>query len=573
MSVTIRLPNGEEVDIDTSDRFQAADAAKKIWAKKSLEQTGPSWGETLATAKQNMPSPGEYIASQFTNPITDIKNVGKLGLGAAEHALGFTPDQQISNEQEVASQFGHRMGNYLTESGRKENLSKDPAGTLTDILSFGLAPARTALGAVRKAITPVTARPGFADASNILADEGVPQTAGQRTGNRTLKYAESELGGSRTSAIIDRQAEEYTRAASHRIGEDTPHLDPQTLNNARNRIGREFDAIGVRNNIPSDPQLAQDLQAAAQNYADSVPIAAPGVANIANAIAARSQAGIPGQIYNAFRSRLSRMQRNTRDPQLIAAYHDIREALDNAFERSLAAAGNQADLQALQTARQQYRNYIVLENAMASGAETTSRGLLTPAKLEQAAASGPNRTWYARGLSDFTDLGKAGKVGMSAMPESGTPIRAAIRGGAGLLGAAGGALVGGAISPEMAVGATVGAAAPFVMGRALMSRPVQSYLGNQVLPRTPAGPGMRMGRAIAPAVATAGDLRKDALARTENVLSPQVLEQTKRFAPRELNAWISTRSPEAAQSLARAIAAKVNRPDLVERITKELLAQ
>jgi hypothetical protein len=293
--------DGKTYEVEASDMQSAAGAFGQ-----------GSWSDTFAKAKENMPSPMEYVKSQFTNPIEDVKNIGKTILGGAEYALGFDPSQQISNEQEIASDFAKHYGNYFSEEGLKENISQNPIGTMTDALSLAYPAGRMAGQAGRRAVTPFPARPGYGDAANILADEGIPQTAGQRTGSRGLKYAESALGGGRTSAALDAQSEAFTRAASHRIGEDSPHLDTGVINGARQRIGNDFNQIGIRNYIPYDPQLAVDLGRAVQTYVQSVPIAAPGVQNIAQAIAQRGTQGIQGNTYNAFRSRLSRMQRNTR---------------------------------------------------------------------------------------------------------------------------------------------------------------------------------------------------------------------------------------------------------------------
>jgi hypothetical protein len=530
-------------------------------------KSAPSWGETFETAKQNMPGPVEFLKSQFTNPIDDVKNVGKLVLGGAEHALGFEPGQQISNEQEVASDFAKHYGNYLSEEGIKENIATNPVGVMTDALGFGYPAARVGAAAVRRGVTPFPARPGYEDAHQALQHENVPQTAGQRTGSRGLKYAESTLGGGRTSARLDAQSEAFTRAASHRIGEDSPHLDTGVINRARQRIGNDFNQIGLRNNIPHDPQLAIDLGRAVQTYVQSVPMAAPGVQNIAQAIAGRGGQGIPGNTFNAFRSRLSRMQRNTRDPQLQAAYGDIREALDDAMNRSMQRAGNQADIDALATARQQWRNLVVLENAMATG-PMAGRGLLTPQHLESAAAAGPNRTWYSRGVSDFSDLGKAARVGMEPMPESGTAARIGINAIpaaiGGLLGGGGGGAVGAAVG---AVGGRMAA------GRALMSRPAQAYLGNQLWPPGPPVPGRNAASIAGPTAAASVNSRKESLGRAEKVLGPEVMKQVKQFAPQELNAWLSNPSPETTMALASTIAQKANRPELVERIISELSGQ
>jgi hypothetical protein len=388
-----------------------------------------TWGETFAEAKKNAPNPIKdpvgYFKGQFSNPIEDVKNVGKLVLGGAEHALGFEPDQQISNEQEVASNFAKHYGNYFSEEGIKENIAENPGAVATDIAGFAFPAARASAAVARRAVTPFPARPGYEGAHQVLAHENIPQTAGQRTGSRGLKYAESTLGGGRVSAALDAQSEAFTRAASNRIGENSPHLDTGVINGARHRIGNDFNQVGLRNPIPPDPQVAIDLQRAVQDYVGSVPIAAPNVQHLAVAISNRAANGIPGNTYNAFRSRLSRLTRNTNDPQLQAAYVDIRNALDDAMERNLQRTGNQADLDVFATARQQWRNLLVLENAMTTG-PMAGRGLLTPQHLEAAAAKGPNRTWYARGLSDFSDLGKAARVGMEPMPESGSAARIGI---------------------------------------------------------------------------------------------------------------------------------------------------
>ncbi len=114
---------------------------------------------------------------------------------------------------------------------------------------------------------------------------------------------------------------------------------------------------------------------------------------------------------------------------------------------------------------------------MATGGQETASGILTPARLEQAAAKQSGRRAYLHG-SEFTQLAKAGKVAMTKMPESGTSYRGAVR----LVPAALGAAAGGASTGGDWKGFVAGAAAPWVAGRVLMSRPVQGYLRNQLIP-------------------------------------------------------------------------------------------
>jgi hypothetical protein len=548
-------------------------------SRLGLERKSYSASEVPGAVAENfMPSARrvkEAFVNAASNPVQTAAALAKIVTpGASQAEGGATFAESVKqdygfNEPTWGGQYEQvkrHVAEQPLETAADVSMVASPLGGRVGSVSRGINLPYQAARVATKPLLPVRARPGYTDASTVLRGEGVSQTAGQATGSRPLKYAESELGGGNAQTLLDRQAEEFTRAASRRIGEDSPHLDTHTMNTARARIGNDFNQLGARNNIPNDPQLGTDLNAAVHTYVQSVPIPAPGVQNMANAIAARGAQGIPGQAYNAFRSRLSRLQRNTKDPQLTTAYHDMRNALDNAMERSLTAAGNQADLQAFQTARQQYRNYIVLESAMATG-PMAGRGLLTPQHLESAAASGPNRTWYARGMSDFSDLGKAARAGMEPMPESGTAVRSAIRGATGL---AGGMLVGGgAISPEAALGVAAGIAAPTVAGKALMSPPVQGYLRTQIPGRT------AIGRAAS--TVTAAIPRAESLKHIENVVSAPVLEDIKsRPETRHaLNEWLVARNSRndvegATRRLAEAIAQRLGRDDLVDRIVVEL---
>ncbi|QMV26325.1 hypothetical protein GRI33_05045 [Brucella sp. BO3] len=128
--------------------------------------------------------------------------------------------------------------------------------------------------------------------------------------------------------------------------------------------------------------------------------------------------------------------------------------------------------------------------AATGGGEAAGQGYITPAQLKIAAAMG-NREGFALGNSDFTRLAKAGQAVMTPMSDSGTASRLAVRGlmslPAGIGAAAGGAS--GDFSTGL-VGALAGAAVPNVVGKALMSKPIQNYLANQAA-MTPISDQMR----------------------------------------------------------------------------------
>lgn len=331
-----------------------------------------------------------------------------------------------------------------------------------------------------RAVTPFPARAGTADAARALEAEGIPTTAGQATGNKALKYAESEIGGARTSRLIDEQNEAFTRAASRRIGIDSPHLDGATMQAAYQRIGNQFDAIAARNQLAVDNTLYRAAYNSVGDYMRRTPVTqrVPMVEEYAREILAL-RGNVGGDIYQSLRSRLGADARAATKPDEQHALYSLQRNLDDAMERSMRRSGNAADVDALREARTQYRNYLALEDAMATGGQETAAGILTPARLEQAAANKFGRRAYLHG-SEFSQLAKAGKVAMTKMPESGTGARMAIN----LIPAAvGGAIGGGGAGAIGAAAGAIGGRA--VAGRALMSRPVQGYLRNQLFQPEP----------------------------------------------------------------------------------------
>jgi hypothetical protein len=502
------------------------------------------------------------VVGAASDPVKFVKDVAKTAIGAGQKIvggvkgeLGYGPEIDSPDYKPYEYEKSHAdpmLQGMLGDWGWKEptwegqyeqikrNVAEKPVEAGMDVAAAGsLVPGvagRTmralnvpyqAARQIATPLLPIRARPGFAEARDTLRHHGVSLTAGQATGSAAMKRAEQQLGGARTTARTDTQLEEFSRAGSAMIGENTPNLNPAARNGARARIGGEFNALGARNPIPPDPQLAIDLQRATQAYVASVPVAAPGIAQVAQGIAQRGAAGLTGNQYTSFRSGLSRRQRNTHDPQMQAAYHDMIEALDGAMERQLQRTGNQADMAAFANARGQWRNLIVLDNAMATGGVNTARWLLTPERLEAAAAAGPNRTWYTRGISDFTELAKAGRVGMSPMPDSGTAANWVTQAIPAAMGAAVG---GGGWGP---VGAAVGAiGGRMAAGRAIMSPVAQRYYQTQIPGRTAIGRGANAATALTP--------RIQAIQDAEKVLGPDMMREAKKSSPKELNAWVST---------------------------------
>lgn len=198
---------------------------------------------------------------------------------------------------------------------------------------------------------------------------------------------------------------------------------------------------------------------------------------------------LDGAAYQSARSRLDKAARaSVRDPQLQQALYGLRSSLDDAMERSIAVS-NPADAGLWQEARNKYRNMLVLEKAVTRAGEDAAQGIISPSALRGATVTGQGRRNYARGRGDFAELARAGESVMRPMPNSGTAARLGARLGPGILGFGYGAYSG---DPTAAITAGLaGAAAPKVLGAAMMSRLGQTLLSNQAAEKMALDPRAR----------------------------------------------------------------------------------
>jgi hypothetical protein len=360
-----------------------------------------------------------------------------------------------------------------------EGKAVEPYARVAGALAGGLAPT-----AIARAVTPLPATAARQRLVDILNDEGVTSlTAGQRTGSPSLRYAESALGdslgaGGQASRVTREGQEQFTQAALRRTGAAGDNAGPEVLAANNQRLGDQFRDLSARNTLQMDQPFANDIRTVIRDYARVLPTEQR--ERVYNIITDLAQQGntIPGEVYQATRSRLSTSANNNRvrDPDYADALRGIRNALDNAMGRSIPAGS--ADQALWQATRREYGAQKTIEKAASKAGEATAEGQIVPANLRNTVATGNNRGAYARGEGDFSELARAGAGVMGGMPQSGTAPRAAIHAIAAMLGAGTGAVGGAGVGSG--IGAAAGAVAgPALAGRALMSRPVQGYLGNQ----------------------------------------------------------------------------------------------
>lgn len=489
----------------------AADLVGLPGTLSDLSKSGMDWllrsGYEAVTG--NEPEAGSFFAglsglpedlrAQTRSPVSGPQvrtGLSAITGGASEYKPQTTAGEYAGTVGEFlpgAAAFGGLSPANLARFGVAPGLASEAAGQATEgssmepyarIAGALLAPA--IVSGAQRLITPIGVSPERAAAATVLKREGVKPTAGQITGSRGLRYRESELGGGRAAEMMEQQGEQFTRAALSRAGINAERATPEVMAKGLKDIGDKFDDLAARNNITPDRQFLSDLQADRASYIESVGAGtqAPIVENvITDVITDIQKAGgiLKGSDYKKLATRIRDAERNTSSRELKSAMGNLRETLDEAMERSLAAIGSD-DFSAWRTARKEYRNYLTLERATGGAGEEAALGLISPARLRQAAITTQGRRNYNIGRSDFDELARSGQALLTPLPQSGTAPRIDARTLGGLLGAGGagaGAISG---SPAAAVlGALAGAAAPAVAGRILMTRPVQAYLANQLL--------------------------------------------------------------------------------------------
>lgn len=382
----------------------------------------------------------------------------------------------------LASGTGAGIANQISPDNPLADMAGQAVGFGAGALAGNLA---------RRAITPNPTSPQRIAIADALQREGVDLTAGQRTGNKNLQFAESELGANRAGDFTDKQAEQFTSAALDRIGVKAPRATPEVMDKAYKNIGDEFDRLAAASEVPVDRSVGNELQATVDSYTNLLGDSskAPAVQRYVDEIyehAANSPAGQPmlsGEQYQSIRSRLGKDMRRTSSPELAEALGDIQHTLDDSVERYLAQA-KPDELGAWKDIRRQYKNFIVLEKAASAAGEDAALGIISPARLRSAAAQQSTRG-YVRGQGDFAELARNGVAAMTPLPNSGTASRMGARSIVNGVPTIAGTLLGGAAgagNPLAAVaGGLAGAAVPGQVGRALLSPVGRAYLGNQVL--------------------------------------------------------------------------------------------
>jgi hypothetical protein len=378
-----------------------------------------------ASAQNLLPAPqtpgGQYGAS-----------IGEFAAGAAGG-----PGRWLSKVMTaIAGGVGSEGAGQLYETA-----TGDSAGT----------PYARILGGIGAVVAPHTVRvagrtrPDVAEKAATLRREGVTAlSAGEATGKPTVQHLEEQYA---SEERMNLPLEQFTNAAMARVGMPVGRVNPQTLNQAYDRIGNQFERLSTRTRLDlNDPAIADnllnDLVAAQTEYGHvllNTDARAGLLKHVDDVLSLKD-----GAQYKALRSRVERVRRNTQDAEQGLFLASVVDAMDNAVEASMQKSAPEL-VGAWQEARNQYRNFLVIERAY-----NPMSDFIAPRALLGAISTQEGKRNLVLGRGSFADLAHAGTI----MRQPRTRI-----------------------AREMPVG-PIHMAQKSLGGAALMSRPVQSVLRN-----------------------------------------------------------------------------------------------
>lgn len=433
--------------------------ADKVGVERYQRPETPSVLNAIPTTESLTKRLKEALGADFYQPKSDY---GK----AAERIGEFVPGAAAASATGGGSLAGN-MARYAVAPGAATFAAEKylPESDAKPYLVAGSGLAASLVNPAR-AITPLPASPARRAAVDILEREGVTSlTAGQRTGNESLRYLESAasaapMAGHGAARIEAEGGRQFTDAALRRAG-TAGEATPEVLAANQRRLGQTFQDLSARNTLIPDNQFIADVTDAVRRYRN-VPDSQQRAmlqGYIDDIVPHVNAGGMSGAEYQPMRSMLSADSKSVAqsDPYLSRALAGIRNSLDDAMERSIAQ-NNPQDMGAWQSARREYQAQKLIEKAASRAGEATLEGQITAPNLRNAIPKAGGG--YARGEGQFDELARAGATVMTPLPNSGTAQR---------------------MNAFHILNAGLGGIPQALAGRVLMSDPVQRYLANQLM--------------------------------------------------------------------------------------------
>ena len=398
--------------------------------------------------------------------------------------------------QAVTSTIAPALASEAAGQATKGTEYEGPARLLA---ALGTPVAATALqrGAQKAALGPdaLINVPGSArrQSVSLLEQEGVPMTTGLKTGSDKLRAVEGSL------EVPLETKTGLTQAVMRLAGSDKPLATGPALDEIGNRLGAVFDrAESVAGDVPAENFGASALKVLDDHKEFAGDDVIPQVlTKVANKIAGAAETGteLSGRTMQDMRAKLRKvMEGKGQDSNVtFEAALRLNNLIDDFMVESVRSRAPEM-VPELMEARQQYRAFLTLMNAMkrSPGSDSAS-GLISPQMLSGALRRREGDS-YIRGTgSDLASLARAAEevVSSASTVKAGGVRKIDLPRGSGGPGSTVGALLGGSaglygqLDPYMvgllgagagAVGAGVTLGAPAAIRAAQRSKAGQRYL-------------------------------------------------------------------------------------------------
>jgi hypothetical protein len=488
------------------NHFVSPDAMRGVRGVVQDHLTGPvdpshSTARTVGDFVGAAAAPGAALRSARALPevLSGARSIGNaatnIGAGAARDvAVGAGGAGAAIGAGAGGKYVGQTVGDMIDPSvGR---VLGEVLGTAGEV-GGGIFGGRAA-GGVANTMSPQAPRPGYSSAVDRLRDAGVPMTAGQETGNTSLRAAEDVATrfplGSQAQETLATQGGNFNRAmmrtAGHEITNPEGLMTPEEWVAAKDGFRQRYGDLTSRNTLVADQQMLDDVSRVGQGYTrDVAPSSQNGVVQKwLDDLYGNGQQMLPGDVYQQWYSDLGRDIRKFGGigghGPTVDALTEIRQALSDNMGRSMLPQ----DSAAWNALNRQYSNYKTIQKAAAGATgESAATGLLSPQRLRAAAASKDGAA-RLEGRSDVGNLAEAGEAVLTPPRSSGTAERLSAQ-NLGL--STPGALLGSAIGTAMGsplLGGAIGGAAPAIVKYLRSTGPMQS-IARGVNGLTPLPPG------------------------------------------------------------------------------------
>lgn len=258
-----------------------------------------------------------------------------------------------------------------------------------------------------------------ADLAKRAEQLGIPLKATQVSNSPLLKKYDQISGMmpfSGAQHIAENQSAGFTKAVARTFGEDTAEITPKVVQNAKKRIGKDYDTVAANTTLNADRALAQEF---AKTYQDAKDVLNPDhfktfQKQLAHILDKFNNGQMTGEAWQAMRKTTEPMMRliNSRNnTELGQSVKSLKTSMDAVFNRSAPD-----DMQALlKRANSQYKAMKTIEKL----AEADAEGHVSPLRLMGKVIDSPGGKLGSGELGEIADIGRQF---FKQPADSGTPL-------------------------------------------------------------------------------------------------------------------------------------------------------